>query len=145
MNEQDYIDRIKKLERENDALKHGYGVNCESCTSRLDLNKIRDINNRIVALKEDQMVINYSDLQMDGIAFVTIDQMKNYMLTAYRARCGQIEELKNKIATYEGQTCYYCECCGGTITPEKRLQITKNFLDEVVKEIQEKFKGESNG
>ena len=51
--------KILKLERENDAFKNGYGVNCESCTSRIELKNIRDIHKRIVPLAQDQMVINY--------------------------------------------------------------------------------------
>jgi hypothetical protein len=132
--------KILKLEKENDAIKNGYGVNCESCTSRVELQNIRDIHNRIVALKENQMVINYEDLQMHGIAFVTIDQMKNYFETAYNARNQQVIDLKNKIAGYEGQTHFYCEC-GGTIKKEKQAKIAKEFLEEVIQEIETKFRG----
>lgn len=136
--------KVLKLTKENDALKNGYGVNCETCTSRLELEKIRDIKNRVVALKENQMVINYDDLQVDGIAFVNIDQMKNYFLTAYRARTEQVNQLKNKIAGYEGQTQYYCECCNGIITPQQRVKFAKDVLEEAIKEIQNKLKKEGN-
>ena len=139
-----YFKIMKRLEKENDALKNGYGLNCESCSSRIELNKIRDIHNRIVPLKEDQMVIKHSDLIMHGIAFVNIEQLKNYFETAYNARNQQIIDLKNKVATYEGKTCYYCEC-GGTLRPEQRLAITKDVLQEVMKEIRQQIiKGGKN-
>ena len=85
-NENCYFKQVLRIEKENDAIKNGYGQNCESCSSRIELKNIRDIHNRLVPLKENQLVINYSDLQMHGIAFVTVDQMKEYFEIAYNAR-----------------------------------------------------------
>jgi DNA-directed RNA polymerase subunit RPC12/RpoP len=139
-----YFKYYLKLSKENETIKNGFGQACESCSSRVELKEIRDIHNRLVALKEDQMVINYSDLQMHGIAFVTIDQMKNYFETAYDARMEELKNLRNKVASYEGQTHYYCEC-GGTIKKENQVKIAKEFLEEVINEIETKFKGGENG
>jgi DNA-directed RNA polymerase subunit RPC12/RpoP len=81
-----YFKYYLKLSKENENIKNGFGQACESCSSRIQLQEIRDIHNRLVPLKDTQVIIDRADLQMHGIAFVTVDQMKEYFEQAYDAR-----------------------------------------------------------